>query len=404
MQNAEHILENLPCGCIAFDSLGEIVYVNPTICKILGDSADKLLNRNLEDVLTISSRIFYQTHFFPLLKLQGHVNEIFLNLKSVTGDALPVLVNVNSSELYGNHYYIGTFTTILERHNYEQRLIQTQKEQEKLLQQNDALLDLKSKFEASQQELDGKLSLLVQRNGEYLQVGKVLTHDMQELIRKAFFFFEALLEEGRIKQEEADLKKIGIIRKSISRLRSLTNALFDFVDLNSDREAGTLLPVSDLIRQAEAEVRKSMQFEDFRLQISKIPDFYGKAVQIKRVFVELLKNAIQNRDYNRQLIIEISAVEIKNNSYQNDKDKYRYVSHIQLEIQDNGIGFDSRQESDILDLSHKLNKNSQGFGFGLTLCKQIISRHHGIIKVSSKLLVGTKFTIVMPLETKPYFQ
>lgn len=400
MQNAEHILENLPCGCITFDSEGKIAYANPAICQILGSSPDKLLKLNLEDLLTISSRIFYQTHFFPLLKLQGHVSEIFINLKSETGIPIPVLVNVNLCERSAHHYYIGTFTTIIERHKYEQNLIQIQKEQQKVLPANDALPDLEAKLEANQQQLDSKLSLLVQHNEEYLQVGKVLTHDMQELIRKATFFFGALLDEGRIKQEQEDMKKIDIIKKSISRLKNLTSALFDFVDLNAKREARVFLSVSDLIGQAESEVKQSLQVEDFTVHIDKIPGFYGKASQIKRVFIELLKNAVQNRASNRPLIVEISAVEIQNNSYQIDKEKYKYVGHVQIEISDNGIGFESQYESHVLDLSNKLNKNSQGFGFGLTLCKQIVSQHHGIIRVSSKPSVGTKFTILIPLNPK----
>jgi sigma-B regulation protein RsbU (phosphoserine phosphatase) len=397
LRSAEHILENLPCGCIVFGSDGIITYVNPAICESLDYMADDLISSELEMILTISSRIFAQTHFFPMLSLQGRVNEIFLNLKSRTGSAVPVMVNVNSTTENGLISYIGTFATVWERQKYEHELILAKKAQDQANLENDALSRIKEEFELKHQQLDSNLSLMRQRAEEYLQIGKVLTHDMQEPIRKIAFFFQSLLVEKRIQQDSSDLRKIDAINRSVSRLRNLTNALFDFVDLTSMKEVPVFLTLADLIREVEIDVKQSLDVKDFTVEVAHLPGFEGKVSQIRRLFVELLKNAVQNRDIQRPLVVQVNAVEIKSNSYQFNTEKYNYTAHIQIEVIDNGIGFESEFESHVFSLSNKLNKNSDGIGLGLTLCKQIVSQHHGSINTSSKPGEGTKFTILMPV-------
>lgn len=397
MNLTEHILENLPCGCIVFGSDGVMTYVNPAICNSLGYSADHLVGSELDKILTLSSRIFAQTHFFPMLKLQSKVNEIFLNLKSKTGNSVPVMVCVNSTNENGLISYIGTFAPVWQRQEYEQKLILAIGAKDKANQQNDVLSRMANEFERKHQELDSNLSLLRQRTEEYLQIGKVLTHDMQEPIRKIAFHFQALLDQQNIKRNSGSLRNIDVINRSILRLRSFTNALFDFVNLNSGEEVALFLSVTKLITEAVDEVKLSLNVQDLTVRIEQIPGFYGKSTQIKRVFTELLKNSVQNKHMQRPLVVEINAVEIKSNSYRIDTEKYNYVEHVQIEFCDNGIGFESEFESHVFSLSNKLNQNSDGVGMGLPLCKQIISQHHGSITARSKPGEGAIFTIVMPL-------
>ena len=398
MYLADHILNNLPCGCIVFESDGKISFVNPAICEILGYPSELLLNSKLEKVLTISSRIFYQTHFFPLLKLQGQVSEIFLTLKPGKGSPVPVMVNVKSNQHDGLTSYIGTFSPVWERQKYEQELILAKKAQEKALLENDLLMELKGKLELNQRQLDSKLSLLMELSKEYMQIGKVLTHDMQEPIRKIAFSFQALLEQKTIQLGGNDLKKIDIINNSLSRLRSLTNSLLDFVNMSSINEDHVFLDAGKLIQEAEIEMKQFVDFDNVTVQIGNIPGFFARLTQIKRVFTELLKNAVQNRQKGQPLIIRISAATIKHNSYKIDAGKYNYTDHIRIEFSDNGIGFDSQFETYVFGLSNKLNNHSDGVGLGLTLCKHIISQHNGSIKIDPNPGVGTKVILVLPIK------
>src|SRR6185436_3835398 len=89
----DSLLETAPCGFVAFADDGTIRAANATLRDMLGFDRDELQGRRIESILNIGSRIFYQTHFFPLVKLHGRAEEIFLLLRSKGGDDVATLCN-----------------------------------------------------------------------------------------------------------------------------------------------------------------------------------------------------------------------------------------------------------------------------------------------------------------------
>jgi sigma-B regulation protein RsbU (phosphoserine phosphatase) len=72
----DELLNTAPCGFLSFADDGTITTVNATLLGMLGYERDELTGRGIETILTIGSRIFYQTHFFPLVRLHGSAEEI----------------------------------------------------------------------------------------------------------------------------------------------------------------------------------------------------------------------------------------------------------------------------------------------------------------------------------------
>jgi serine phosphatase RsbU (regulator of sigma subunit) len=74
---------------------GTIVFANATLRQMLGynSAPDELTGQPITTILPAASRVFYQTHFFPVLKLRGRAEEVYLSLRSKTGDDVPVLAN-----------------------------------------------------------------------------------------------------------------------------------------------------------------------------------------------------------------------------------------------------------------------------------------------------------------------
>ena len=82
-----------PCGYIAFEDDGTVTAVNNTLLRILGYNAEELLGQSVEMLLPVGSRIFYQTHLFPLVRLHGHAEEIFLLMRAKDREDIAFLVN-----------------------------------------------------------------------------------------------------------------------------------------------------------------------------------------------------------------------------------------------------------------------------------------------------------------------
>jgi PAS domain-containing protein len=76
-ESAEELYEQAPCGYLSTLPDGTIVRVNHTFLEWTGATRDVLLaGTKFQALLTVGSRIYYETHYAPLLRMQGFVNEI----------------------------------------------------------------------------------------------------------------------------------------------------------------------------------------------------------------------------------------------------------------------------------------------------------------------------------------
>src|SRR4051812_41807005 len=96
-------IDNTPCGFLSFTDNGEILLINRYLLDLLGYTHEEIVTKHVDKLFSVAGRIFYQTHFFPLLKLQARVDEIYLSLKSSGGTEIPVLVSAS------RHSENGTF-------------------------------------------------------------------------------------------------------------------------------------------------------------------------------------------------------------------------------------------------------------------------------------------------------
>jgi phosphoserine phosphatase RsbU/P len=91
--STEDLYENAPCGYLSTRLDGTIAKVNATLLGWLGYTrADLVGRRHFADLLTVGGKLYHETHFAPLLRMQGHLGGIALELRKADGGRLPVLV------------------------------------------------------------------------------------------------------------------------------------------------------------------------------------------------------------------------------------------------------------------------------------------------------------------------
>ena len=85
-------------------------------------------------------RVFYQTHFFPLLKLQGEVEEVYLSLRAKTGEEVPFLVNASRAERSGRWENDCVLMRMRQRNQFESELLTAKKAAENANKAKDQFL------------------------------------------------------------------------------------------------------------------------------------------------------------------------------------------------------------------------------------------------------------------------
>jgi phosphoserine phosphatase RsbU/P len=131
--SVEDLYENAPCGYLSTRLDGQIVKINATLLTWLGYRRDELVGRRyFSDLLTVGGKLYHETHFAPLLAMQGEIGGVALELKAADGARLPVLVNsAVRTNADGEPRLIRT--TIVEardRRAYERELLRARREAE----------------------------------------------------------------------------------------------------------------------------------------------------------------------------------------------------------------------------------------------------------------------------------
>ncbi|HYH51501.1 MAG TPA: SpoIIE family protein phosphatase, partial [Acidimicrobiia bacterium] len=127
------LYENAPCGYLSTLLDGTIVKINRTFLQWTGYRAEDLVGiRKFSQLLSPGGRIFYETHYAPMLRMQGSVREIAVDLVCSAGGTLPVLLN---SVLKCNNEGVPVLarTTIFdatERRSYERELLRAKQSAE----------------------------------------------------------------------------------------------------------------------------------------------------------------------------------------------------------------------------------------------------------------------------------
>jgi PAS domain S-box-containing protein len=93
-ESAEDLYETAPCGYVSATPDGTLVRVNATFLAWTGYTREELVGRRrFQDLLTVGGRIYHETHIAPLLRMQGAVAEIAVQLRRKDGSRLPALLN-----------------------------------------------------------------------------------------------------------------------------------------------------------------------------------------------------------------------------------------------------------------------------------------------------------------------
>ncbi|MEV6623051.1 SpoIIE family protein phosphatase [Amycolatopsis sp. NPDC051106] len=132
--SAEDLYENAPCGFVSTLLDGTIAKINATLLGWLGCTREELVGRRrFSDLLTVGGRLYHETHFAPLLRMQGDLGGIAVEMKTADGARLPVLVTskVKTSPDGEAQLIRTTVFDARDRRAYEQELLRARNEAER---------------------------------------------------------------------------------------------------------------------------------------------------------------------------------------------------------------------------------------------------------------------------------
>jgi len=126
-------------------------------------------------------------------------------------------------------------------------------------------------------------------------------------------------------------------------------------------------------------------FKNGRIQLNKkfdtgLPNIIVDPTQMKQVFLNLIKNAVESMPNGGRLTVETRVED----------------EHIKIDIADTGEGMTTEVMQNIF--MPFFTTKEEGTGVGLAVSQKIVDDHGGFIKVKSALKAGTTFSIYLPIK------
>ncbi|AVS67762.1 PAS domain-containing sensor histidine kinase [Paracidovorax avenae] len=128
MVEAEELFDRMPCGLLVTSTSGLILKVNRTLCQWTGIPPHELVRqKKLQELFTVGGRIFHQTHWQPMLAMQGAISEVKLDIRRGDGSTFPALLNVVRRTSGEDAFDEIAVMVAEERNKYERELLAARK-------------------------------------------------------------------------------------------------------------------------------------------------------------------------------------------------------------------------------------------------------------------------------------
>jgi signal transduction histidine kinase len=196
-------------------------------------------------------------------------------------------------------------------------------------------------------------------------------------IKNAAYFLNMFL-----KSPDPDVKEsIDIISKEVGNSERIISSLLDYARPKPLNKQKAL--ISDIVKNAIAAIDLPQTITT-RVELdSSAPYVLGDIHQLKRVFINLITNALQAMPNGGEIVISSQANE---------------SSSLSVSISDTGIGISEENMRHIFEPLY--STRAKGIGLGLVIVKSIVEAHSGTVEVTSKKDEGSKFTIRLPISER----
>jgi signal transduction histidine kinase len=226
---------------------------------------------------------------------------------------------------------------------------------------------------------------LKRSNADLQEFARVVSHDLQEPLRKIQAFGDRLQAKAG---ENLDEECVGYLERMLSasvRMRRLINDLLTYCRVQSAPMTNSRVDLARVVKEVLADLEEQIAESgaSVEVHVSSEP-IEAQAVYMRMLLQNLISNSLKYRKAGEAPVIRISAA--------------TEGGTLRLTVKDNGIGFDNKYRDRIFAVFQRLHGRDEypGSGIGLALCQKIAHRHGGEISAHGTPGEGSVFEVNLP--------
>ena len=362
-ESVDDLYDHAPCGYLSTTPDGTIVRVNQTLLDWTGHTREHLIGTRFQTLLTIGSRMYYETHYGPLLRMQGAANEIALEVVCADRRILPIVANSTQRRDADGTPRFNRITLFdsSDRRRYERELLLARRRAEQIAKDKADLLAM-------------------------------LSHDIRNPLN-ALMGVVHLLSKSDLSPEQQ--RQVGMVKSSSENMLELLNRV---LALSKAESVGFTLverpfSMSSVVSQITATFRARATEKGLQLKChvddAVPPVVTGDPVAVRQVLANLIGNAIKFTETG-EIAVSVTV-----------KDAAVDAVTLAFVVSDTGIGIPADRLDKIFDEftqgSYETAIKFGGTGLGLAIVRKLLALYGSQVRVESTLGEGTSFSFPLRL-------
>ena len=238
----------------------------------------------------------------------------------------------------------------------------------------------------AQIELTAYADELEYSNRELSNFAYIASHDLREPLRKIQIFGNRLEEKYNDVLDRRGLDYLARMQRSSARMQTFIEDLLTYSRLSKNTDGLQETNLNYILQNILEDIKQQIQECAADITYNELPTLEANPTQMNQLFQNLLSNAIKFQQQDSNPIIHITSQPLNNQA-------------VQIEVTDNGIGFEPEYAERIFGMFQRLHGRSKydGTGIGLAICRKIVERHQGSITASGEKGKGAIFNITLPI-------
>lgn len=380
LPDPQTLFEGAPCGLVVTKEDGTILRANQTFSLWIGFDSHELIGRRFQDLLTMGGRIFHQTHWAPLMRMQGSVAEVKLELVHQDKYSVTMLLNGVRREHAGGAFYELALFGTTDRDKYERELLNARKIAEELLREKTAA---ETALQHAQSDLSKAYEKAKRRALFAEQMVAIVSHDLKNPLT-AIKMASDILARGEHTAKQ--VKMLGHISQSAERAQRMIADLLDFATAKVGRGIA-ITPASvdlhALVSLSVDELRIAFPKATLLHQRSGSGSAYLDADRAQQIIGNLVANSVAYGDLKQPIIVTSRLEE----------------DQAVVSVCNQGAVIPEPLMATLFEpmtRGTKTYSDSRSVGLGLFIVREIARSHAGSVSVSSSAQEGTTFDVHFP--------
>ncbi len=244
-------------------------------------------------------------------------------------------------------------------------------------------IDMTRQIEAEEQ-LREYAQKLERSNDDLEDFASIASHDLKAPLRKIQTLADMLKEKTEGLDPSAG-ECVDRMQNAATHMEALMQDLLEYSCVTRQNGPVGSVDLATVVADVTETLEETIRKFHAQIHVESLPEVKADPSQMRQLLQNLIGNALKYRSPERAPVVRIHSVDRGEDGWE-------------IRVRDNGIGMEQKYAERVFKPFERLHARSayEGSGMGLAICKKIVTRQQGTIRIESEPDKGCTVIVTLP--------